>query len=355
MDGERVYVPLRGDWLMALDRETGTVAWTRTLDASTAPVVSEGRVFLVSRESVRALDAVTGDDVWETPLPQKVTAPLMVESGWLVAIAEPGIAIALRTSDGEEVWRRSLRTSSQHAPVLGEKNALYFSLADGRVLALRVADGMPLWEQKLPGMLSEPAVAPDRVFIGSTDNFFYAFDADDGEFRWKWRGGGDVIGAAFDGKLVYFASLDNIIRAVNPGNGNQRWKKETASRPVLPPRAMGGIVVLPGLTPSITAFAAKTGAPLGTYIAQSPTGATQPLLGPPLIDPALPPFRVSIVTITRDGLIEGLRSTGLMFREAAAVAFGSAFPTLPGRPVTREQPQQPALSSAPLPGAEPLP
>ena len=195
------------------------------------------------------------------------------------------------------------------------------------MVALALETGEPLWEQKLTGTISEPAVARDRVFVGSTDNFFYAFDDDSGRLEWKWRNGGDVIGAAADGDVVYFASLDNIIRAVNRGNGNQRWKKPTGTRPVLPPRAFGGIVMLPGLMPAVTVFIGETGVVMGTH------GAAGNLVGTPLVDPVLKPFRVGLVTITREGVVEALRPTGIMFREAALVPIT----LLPGKPLARER------------------
>ena len=61
-------------------------------------------------------------------------------------------------------------------------------------------------------------------------------------------------------------------------------------------------------------------------------GRTQPLLGPPLFDSVVTPYRVAIVTITPDGLVEGLRPTALLFREPSSIPLGP----LPGRPVTRE-------------------
>jgi hypothetical protein len=83
---------------------------------------------------------------------------------------------------------------------------------------------------------------------------------------------------------VYFASLDNIIRR------GQSWQRQSAleegnrTRPVLPPRAFGGIVVLPGLSPAVTVFVAKTGAVMATHTALAPDGSAQALIGPPLFD-----------------------------------------------------------------------
>ena len=332
LDDDRVYIPLGDEWLMALDRETGALAWTREFEANSAPLAHDGTLFVASRGAIRALDAATGEDRWTTGIDSAVTAPLLWDSGWLIAVAQGGVVIALRASDGREMWRQPLGAPTVHPPVPGGTDALFLSLTDGRVIALRVTDGTVLWEQKLPGILSEPAVAPKRVYVGSTDNFFYAFDDESGELEWKWRGGGDVIGATYDGDLLYFASLDNIIRAVRPGNGHQLWKKETGTRPVLPPRAFGGIIVLPGVMPAITVFVAKTGVVMATHNAQAPDGRTQPLLGAPLFDSVVSPYRVAIVTITPDGLVEGLRPTALQFREPTAIPLGP----LPGRPLVRE-------------------
>ena len=328
MDQDRIYIPLRQDLLIALNRETGLLDWTRMIDIASPVVVGNASLFAVSRSVIRALDAATGEDLWSVPLDTTVTAPLVWDSGWLIAIVEPGEVLAFRAADGAFMWRRSVGAPSPHPAVPAGESALYFSLADGRLVALGLERGEPLWEQKLPGTLSEPAVARDRVFVGSTDNFFYAFDADNGSPAWKWRSGGDVIGAAADGDVVYFASLDNIIRAVNRGNGNQRWQKSTGTRPVLPPRAFGGIVVLPGLTPAVTVFVGETGAVMGTYAADT-------LVGAPLVDAVLKPVRVALVTITREGVVEALRPIGMMFREAALVPVT----TMPGRALARERAQ----------------
>lgn len=327
MDERRVYIPLRGDLLVALDRETGLVDWMRSIDTNSAPVVSGGTLFLVSRGTIRAFDAADGTDRWSVPVEQRISAPLVWDSGWLIAIAEPGEVLAFRAADGHLVWRRSLGAASPHPAVPGGPSALYFSLTDSRVVALTLATGELLWEQKLTGTLSMPAVARERVFVGGTDNFFYAFDDDSGKLEWKWRSGGDVIGAAVDGDLVYFASLDNILSAVNRGNGNQRWRKSTGTRPVFPPRAFSGIVVLPGLMPTVTVFVGETGAVMGTHL------AVGSLVGVPLVDPILKPFRVALVTITSEGVVEALRPTGMAFREAAF----DPLPPLPGRPLERER------------------
>jgi outer membrane protein assembly factor BamB len=256
-------------------------------------------------------------------------APMTFDSGWLLAMLERGDLLAMRAADGREIWRRRVGGggSPLSRPIPGDGDALYMTFDNGWVVALSLADGTERWHQTLPGDLSAPAAAEDRVFVGSTDNFFYALDADDGEVAWKWRSGGDVIGAASDDDFVFFASLDNIIRGVNRGNGNQRWRKDTGTRPVGPPQAFGRLALVAGTSPTLAAFSARDGAPAGTYVAPGD------LQGEPLVDPALKPFHVAAVIVMRDGQVQGLFPVAMQFREQLVTPLTA----LPGRMLQRER------------------
>ena len=151
MDQDRIYIPLRQDLLIALDRETGLLDWSRTMNISSPVVVGQASLFAVSRGLIRALDAATGEDLWSVPIDTAVTAPLAWDSGWLIAIVEPGEVLAFRAADGALIWRRAVGAPSPHPAVPGGEDALYLTLADGRVVALGLERGEPRWEQTLPG------------------------------------------------------------------------------------------------------------------------------------------------------------------------------------------------------------
>ena len=327
MDERHVYVALREYTLVALHRESGIIAWVWAGDTVLSMAAGGGDLFLVTTGGVRALDAATGYERWMVPVGARATAPLIWAHDRVIVAVEPGELVGIRGLDGSPEWRRPLGATTPHPPAVGGTGALYLSLSDGRVVALTLDTGERLWERTLPGTLSPPAVARDRVFVGSTDNFFYALDAATGRDEWKWRNGGDVIGASVDGETVYFASLDNILRAVNRGNGNQRWRKPTGTRPVLPPQAFRGVVIVPGLMPAMTVFVGETGELMGTHAAPGD------LAGPPLVDPAVRPFRVAFVMVTREGVVDAFRPAALMFRETGAVPVSA----LPGRGLARER------------------
>jgi outer membrane protein assembly factor BamB len=307
MDAERVYVPLRTNGLQVLSRKTGGLIWAEPVDITQPPHLEDDLVLLTLPDSLRALDRVTGQRQWAIALDRPLIAPLTSAGGVVLAFTDKGELMALRPQSGEVVWRQTFGADSKFAPAFLAPSLAVVSLTDGRVVALDASNGTIQWEQKLPGVLSAPAVGRDRVFVGSTNNFFYALDAENGREEWKWRTGGDVMGAAVDKDRVYFVSLDNVLRAVNRGNGNQLWKVAIPTRPALPPIAFDDIVVLMGVAPQVDAYNGKTGEALGSLTASAE------LEGAALVDLDPEPFAIAVVTLTRDGRVTALRPTALTF------------------------------------------
>ena len=328
MDRDFIYVPLQGDQLVALDRQSGDIAWQRDGKADWPLVAADGVLYAAADTQIQALNPADGEPIWTVSLERPVMGPLRVQGSLVIALMTPDDVYAFRTSDGAMIWRHSLGGTGGATQMTADADGVYVTAPGGRVIELSLADGTSRWETMIPGTPSAPAAAHDRVFVGSTDNFFYAFDARSGHLAWKWRSGGDVIGAATDLHAVYFASLDNILRSVNRGNGNQRWQKDTGTRPVAPPVVVGPVVVVPGVAANLLAFSVLTGAPVGAF---APPGSAE-FKGDPLLDPELRPFEVAVVIITRDGRVIGLRPTGMLFREQPPAPFQQ----LPGRRLTRE-------------------
>jgi hypothetical protein len=328
MDDERVYVGLQEHGVRALSRASGEPVWEEPNDITHPPLAVDDQLLIALPDELRALDPRTGQRRWARPLARRLATAMVASGGIALLVDTAGLLLAVRARDGEEVWRRSLIAPTIHLPARLEPHTVVLTLSDGRVLALDERRGDVIWERELPGTLSAPATARDRVFVGSTNNFFYALDAGNGGERWRWRTGGDVLGAAAAGDRVYFASLDNVLRAVNRDNGNQLWKTAIPTRPAAPPIAFDDVVVLTGVAPRVDAFDGRTGAALGTL-----TVLTD-LQGAPVIDRTPKPFAVSIVALTREGRLSALRPTGLMFPDPPLVPFLR----LPGRELAPDRP-----------------
>jgi hypothetical protein len=153
-----------------------------------------------------------------------------------------------------------------------------------------------VWERRLGGTPNEILALDDRLFVGSSDNYFYCITTDSGRVDWRWRAGADAIGMpAVDEQRVYFVSLDNVVRGLNRSNGVQQWIQLLKLRPTGGPLRAGGTVIVYGLTPPLRAFNANDGKGGGDIPAAGPLPTGAP---PHLIDPDGP--LPSLIVITRD-------------------------------------------------------
>jgi outer membrane protein assembly factor BamB len=326
MDAERVYIPLTSEQIIAIERESGLRAWTADVESIWAPVVGAGLVFVAASDEIHALDAATGDRRWRAPVPRAFGSSMAFVDGQLIVTMEPDQVIAYAAADGRIVWNRPLGGAAGRMLLGVAPGVVCVTVSSGRVVSLSAADGAIRWERAVAGVTTAPAIARDRVIVGSTTNHFYALDASSGKEEWKWPLGGRPVGAVADGDLVVLTAMDNTVRAVNRGNGHQRWYESLPTRPQHAPLAANRLVVVPGIEPSLSGFAAKDGRAAGAYEGRPA------LAGPPLVDLALRPYAVAVVAIRSDGIVSALRPTAMLFPEALAVPLLS----LPGRLLTRE-------------------
>ena len=331
MDDQRVYVAMQGEHFIALNRETGETEWTADVESEWPPLVRDGVVYLAASDEIHAFAAATGERLWRAPLGRGPMTPLAWSQDALIVLVTPDEVWAIRPADGQRLWSQSLGESVETASMAIDADRIFVAIGS-RLVRLDRPDGRIRWTRSLPGTLSAPAVARDRVFTGSTSNDLFALDQNDGGVAWSFKMGGDVLGASADEDVVYVASLDNVLRALKRGNGNQLWKRALATRPAAPPRAFGGIVAMPGISPPLATFNAKTGAPLATF---DPVPELQraKFVAPALIAPTLKPYTVSLVLVTSDGRATGHRSVSMLFREKPLEPLAA----LPGRPLARER------------------
>lgn len=122
----------------------------------------------------------------------------------------------------------------------------FYGLSTGRVRAVRIADGQEAWSFETGGMvLTAPAVADGRVYVGSCDGWVYCLDAATGNLVWRWRGAPldrrmmvfgkltsfwPVISVLADGGTLYgvagmFNANGRVMFALDAATGKVRWAR----------------------------------------------------------------------------------------------------------------------------------
>ncbi len=126
-----------------------------------------------------------------------------------------------------------------------------------------------LWSAQTQGPITaEPAVVDGVVYLGSGDGNLYAFDAVNGEERWRFEVGiGPGSSPAVEDGIAYFANQEGMLFAVDAATGEERWSFP-AGRDNSSPAIAGGVVYSGSLDGNLYALDAQTGnelwhAPLG--------------------------------------------------------------------------------------------
>lgn len=144
-----VYATNYDDDVHAVDAETGEHRWWVTVPVDSRVAVAGNRLFVVSDESLRALDTKDGETVWTTEL-----------------AAEPGI------------FSTEIQVTEDTVFVYG---GLFLSAFD-------VKTGKRRWKFST-GLETEgcPAIADGVVYVGSDDTYVYALEAATGERQWRYK------------------------------------------------------------------------------------------------------------------------------------------------------------------------
>ena len=299
-DNIQAYVPLRSGNLTSVELDTGHIQWSVRLSSNWAPTTGDNAVYVSKFSAVHALRKKNGKEIWHIKFKNKVsTSPLWSKNLLFVGL-EDGNLVSLRAKDGVETWRQPLGSPLAQPPSM-EGSQLYAPLKDGRIVALDLLSGNVIWQRTLPGSTTKILALQDRLFVGSTDNYLYSLSSQDGNIKWRWRTGADIIGPPVVGdQHVYFLSLDNVLRGLDRNVGNQRWKQSLLLRPTSGPLLIGEILLVSGRDPKIEAYYSRDGTSLGSFI------ASEELASPPLVYKEATGEK-SLVIITGEGKLQLLR------------------------------------------------
>ncbi len=303
-DQEYAYVPLGNGTVAAIDLLDGTIRWSMAASTEFSPVVANGVIIVAHDTTLVARNITDATHLWQREMDARISGPLLLTGGWLVAILENGEVVALRASDGVPLWRRPLHGELRVRPSIGG-DELYVPVDDGRVISLELASGRVLWERTLGGR-PEELLALDDLFVGATDNYFYRLSHVDGRTIWRWQTGGDIVGPpAVDEDSVFFVSLDNILRALDRDSGVQQWRRPLSGRPTSGPQLTRGLILVSGIAPTVTAFDTRLGLPAGVLTSPIEFAAPAHILRLPS------PLAPGLVLTAGDGQLFGhFRPTG---------------------------------------------
>ena len=254
--------------IFAVRARTGAIVWQQTLPSNFAYVHAEGdTLYGVSRDDSAgsgrlgtvafALDGATGATRWRQVVGGNPTiqGPILVGDTLLVGAVRYGDPsaptatptyitptpygvvtqtteiVALRASDGQQLWRVSLgsrSTSSNYLPIIGDANVFYDVPNESTVEARSLSDGHLLWANTQINQGSLLA-GSDPVFTLSTFGSVKALSATDGSTRWSFGDQDSFESAALSGGTLFVAAQPAFNSASNTGNPRMVYALDAAT------------------------------------------------------------------------------------------------------------------------------
>ena len=262
-------------WAAAFDRRTGGRLWDTELsgDAVMAtPVVFGNAVYFSTASVIYRLSASTGDVVWQRTISNDrftsgVWGPVAIspDGTQLVAASLDGTVFDLWTSTGETRWDVTAGGGIYRGGPAIAGSTIY--VPEGRtgaegggvdIVALRLSDGHELWRGFAgDDVHTTPAVGYGLVYIGAIDTGFRALDAQTGAERWAIESLPEIWSSAAIANGVVYESTESTFFAVNARTGEQLFSTVIGSgfANMSPPTVWAGRVYVGSGEGTVRAFA----------------------------------------------------------------------------------------------------
>lgn len=243
--GDRAYLQ-EVTTLTARDLETGEIDWAHEFESpigTGSVTVSEtgddGRIYVAGGNAVHALEAGTGEHLWEQELLGAPRYALAKHADSLYVATRGGELYDVKRWGAVE-WRRTIEAGIASAPVVltsaDRRTGQGVAVAggDGTITYFDIG-GSREWETELGGFGTDGLAIGHRALLARSGSTLYALDANEGGERWRVdleRGGsGPPIVV---GDTVYVG--DDRLRAIDIDGGvgirslrvgEQRFERET--------------------------------------------------------------------------------------------------------------------------------
>ena len=132
---------------------------------SAASIVNGITYISVTNGFLYALDADTGETLWEYPSGSRTTSTVAVAAGVVYGGSGDAALFALNADDGSELW--TVPDIQPSGALMVVEDVLYAGAADGNLYAIDL-DGNVLWQASVGDTaLRSPALAGDMVYAGN--------------------------------------------------------------------------------------------------------------------------------------------------------------------------------------------
>lgn len=249
IEGNTIYAASVDGEIVALDRREGTRQWrNRIRDVRITGGVGTGggMVFIgLADARVMALDADSGDILWEADTTSEVLATPAYASGQVIIQTVDGKLASLDADNGERQWiyessvpALSLRGTS--SPLV-QGDSVIAGFGNGSVVAVARDNGTLRWEQRvavptgrseierLVDIDGELLIVNNNLIVPSYQGYLAAINLNTGQVVWRVSES-TVHGPASGFGNIYTVNQDGTVHAWRLGEEEAVWENDALAR-----------------------------------------------------------------------------------------------------------------------------
>jgi outer membrane protein assembly factor BamB len=280
------YAPTRTGTIASIAPNTNATLWIRQVTYAVpnlhSPTIVDGKVIVVDRTVIKAMDETTGIMLWASEtFPNVLGSGVACVDGKIYVGSNGGYLYCVNASTGTKLWEYEATTtgSVQSSPAVTD-GTVYFGTTDNYLYALNASSGLYKWRYTAPNAIySSPTVSGDLLFFGCDDYRVYALNISGAlpALKWYYETSQRVrTTVAVEGDSIFFGtySADHAVIALNKSTGDLIWTYTLANTwPIENPVAVADGVVY--MIPSVASadnkiYALYANAPAGSYTETDP-------------------------------------------------------------------------------------
>lgn len=184
-------------------------------------------------------------------------------------VTEPG--------DLKKQWSFETNGVVYSSPTVAD-GVVYLGSTDGYIYAVNADTGKERWRFNVGGVIhSSIAISADTVYVGSRNHTIYALNTTNGSARrrWHFKTGGPISSSPTiaDG-TVYIGSDDGALYALNRHTGTERWRFETEDAIFSSPAVSSNTVYIGSYDSTLYALNADDGSVEWRFKTDGPIGSS---------------------------------------------------------------------------------
>ncbi len=246
------------DGLVAFNQDSGAEAWRIEIPqgVESGAALIKDRLFVGSNNGkMYGIDLQSAQIIWTFDTKSEIVAEPTLTEGVLYFLSGSQSVFALDAATGKQLWTYNRQDTTNLMTIRGGSkpalagNNLYVGFSDGSLVSFNAKTGTQQWEitlnknTRFKDIDASPVVDADYIYINSYDDKLYCVSKSKGEIVWSTRSGGFST-PIVAGDHIFYSNSKGELSALSKKDGKELWKFKTENGIFTDPVLFNGLITV---------------------------------------------------------------------------------------------------------------